>query len=212
MMLIGQYDSPFVRRVAVALQLWGLAYAHAPWSTFGDADQIARYNPLRRVPTLVLDDGTVLVDSFAILDALDEMVGPDRALLPRSGPDRREGLRIAAFAAGAADKGVALVYEGALRDVALATWTERCRAQVVETLALLERERAAKAGPWWFGDRISHADVLVGTMLRFLTEALPGAFPLDALPALAAHAARCEALDAFRAVYQPYRLAPPSDA
>ena len=77
MILIGQYDSPFVRRVAIALRLYGLAFEHRPWSTFGDADKIAPYNPLRRVPTLVLDDGEVLIESTAILDYLDELVGPD---------------------------------------------------------------------------------------------------------------------------------------
>ena len=55
MMLIGQYDSPFVRRVGIALTTYGLAFEHAPWSTFGDADKIAKHNPLRRVPTLVMD-------------------------------------------------------------------------------------------------------------------------------------------------------------
>jgi glutathione S-transferase len=208
MILIGQYDSPFVRRVAVALQLWGLAYRHEPWSTFGDADRIARYNPLRRVPTLVLDDGTVLVDSFAILDSLDERVGPERALIARSGPDRREALRISALAAGAADKAVALVYERVLRDAPLEAWTRRCRAQVGETLALLERERAARPGPYWFGEAIGHADIALAALLRFVSEALPGAFSLDAFPALAAHSTRCEALDAFRAVHQPFRGPP----
>jgi len=52
MFLIGQYDSPFVRRVAIAMRFYGIAYEHRPWSTFGDADKIAPYNPLRRVPTL----------------------------------------------------------------------------------------------------------------------------------------------------------------
>ena len=55
MMLIGQYDSPFVRRVAIALRLYELPFEHQPWSTFSDADKIAAYKPLRRVPTLVLE-------------------------------------------------------------------------------------------------------------------------------------------------------------
>ena len=71
MILIGQYDSPFVRRVAVALQIYGIVYDHVPWSTFGDGDQVARHNPLKRVPALVLDDGEVLIESGAILDYLD---------------------------------------------------------------------------------------------------------------------------------------------
>ena len=66
MILIGQFDSPFVRRVAIALELYGLAYEHRPWSTFGDADKIAPYNPLRRVPTLVLDDGESLIENATL--------------------------------------------------------------------------------------------------------------------------------------------------
>ena len=70
MILIGQYDSPFVRRVAVTLRLYGVPYEHRPWSVWGNADDIARVNPLRRVPTLLLDDGNALVETFAISLAL----------------------------------------------------------------------------------------------------------------------------------------------
>ena len=58
MILIGQYDSPFVRRVAIALRLYGIAFEHRPWSTFGDAEKIAPYNPLRRVPMMEPMRGT----------------------------------------------------------------------------------------------------------------------------------------------------------
>ena len=62
MILIGQFDSPVVRRVAIAMRLYGIEFEHRPWSTFGDADKIAAYNPLRRVPTLVLTgDGDKLI-------------------------------------------------------------------------------------------------------------------------------------------------------
>ena len=82
MILIGQYDSPFVRRVGIAMRLYGIPFEHRPWSTFGDGDKVATFNPLRRVPTLVLDDGEVLIESGAILDHLDETIGPERALIP----------------------------------------------------------------------------------------------------------------------------------
>ena len=72
MILIGQYDSPFVRRVAIALRMYGLPFEHRPWSTFGDADKLAPFNPLRRVPTLVLDSGEALIESAAMLDYLDQ--------------------------------------------------------------------------------------------------------------------------------------------
>jgi glutathione S-transferase len=83
MILVGMYDSPFVRRVAIALRLYGIEYEHRPWSVFRDAEKVARFNPLMRVPTLVLDDGETLIDSAAILDALDDMVGATRALVAR---------------------------------------------------------------------------------------------------------------------------------
>jgi glutathione S-transferase len=209
MMLIGQYDSPFVRRVAIALRLYGMAFEHAPWSTFGDAERIAAYNPLIRVPTLVFDDGVALMDSAAILDVLDEMVGPDRALIAVRGPDRREALRLMALAAGAADKGVALLYERALRPEAFDLWVDRCRSQVSGALTALEAARAGRATPWLFGDAIGHADIITATMLRFVGEALTGVFDLEAWPALAAHAARCEALPVFQEISQPYRLVKP---
>src|SRR3954463_4594768 len=109
MILLGQYDSPFVRRVAIALHHYELPFEHRPWSVWGDADKIAQYNPLRRVPTLLLEDGSALLETFAIVDYIDELAG-DRALLPASGPVRRAGLRIAALASGVADKSVALLY------------------------------------------------------------------------------------------------------
>ena len=115
MFLIGQYDSPFVRRTAIALKLYGIPFEHRPWSTFGDADKIAPYNPLLRVPVLVLDGGEALVDSAVILDHLDETVGPERAMLARSGPARRKQLRTIALATGLGDKAVSLIYERVLR-------------------------------------------------------------------------------------------------
>src|ERR1700724_93398 len=103
MILIGQYDSPFVRRVALALRFYDLPFEHRPWSTFGDADKIAPFNPLRRVPTLLLDGGEALIESTAILDYLDELVGPDKAMIAQGGPARRRALKICALGSGVAD-------------------------------------------------------------------------------------------------------------
>ncbi|WP_437680816.1 glutathione S-transferase family protein [Sorangium sp. So ce131] len=208
MILIGQYDSPFVRRVAVALQHYGLAYEHRPWSVWADADAIAKYNPLRRVPVLVMDDGEALVESAAILDALDDLVGPERALLPRSGEARRAGLRICALATGVADKAVSLLYEHVLRtgERRSAIWVDRCTAQISDALDLLESERAARGGDHLLG-AFSHADIALGCALRFLNEAHPSLVDAAKRPALAAHSARCEALPVFAAVVQPLHVA-----
>jgi glutathione S-transferase len=208
MILIGQYDSPFVRRVAIALRLYGLPFEHRPWSTFGDAEKIAPFNPLRRVPTLLLDGGEALIESTAILDYLDELVGPDKAMIAESGPERRHALRICALATGLGDKAVSLVYERVLRMDALKLWVERCEAQIGGVLEVLEKERAAVASPYWFGERIGHADIVVACVLRFTGEAHPGLFSAARYPALSAHAAACEALPSFGEIVQP--LSPPS--
>jgi glutathione S-transferase len=207
MFLIGQYDSPFVRRVAIALRLYGIAFEHKPWSTFGDAEKIAPYNPLRRVPTLVLDSGESLIESHIILDYLDELVGEEKAMIAPLGAERRRHLRICALATGLGDKSVSLVYESVLRKEQLRLWVERCEAQVSGALDVLEKERAAMSAPYFFGERIGHSDIAVACVLRFTTEAHPHLYNAARYPALAALAARCEALPAFREIAQP--LAPP---
>jgi glutathione S-transferase len=207
MFLIGQYDSPFVRRVAIAMRLYGLAFEHRPWSTFGDADKIAPYNPLRRVPTLVLDSGEALIESTAILDYLDELVGEGKAMIAAGGAGRRRHLRLCALATGLGDKSVSLVYERVLRKEQLKLWVERCEAQIGGVLAVLEKERAAVKTPYLFGERIGHSDIATACVLRFTTEAHPHLYNDQRYPALAAHAARCEALAPFKEIVQP--LAPP---
>ena len=204
MILIGQYDSPFVRRVAIALRLYKMAFEHRPWSTFGDGDKIAPFNPLRRVPTLVLVDGEVLIDSSASLDFLDEEVGPSRAMLPAYGPARRTALKICALSTGLADKAVALVYERVLHAQTSEMWLTRCRGQVEAVLDALEVSRAASNAPFWFGDMISHADIAFACAWRFATEAHPGVVVPARWPALAKAAAHCEALPAFDEIKQVF--------
>lgn len=208
MNLIGQYDSPFVRRVALALRFYGMPFEHTPWSTFGDADKIALYNPLMRVPTLVLDDGEVVIESTAILDYLDEIAGPSRALIPDCGHIRREVLHICALATGLGDKAVSLLYERVLRGEESKRWVERCRTQIAGVLVSLEEDRARHKTRYWFGDNITHADIAVACVIRFTREAHAGLFDVARYPALDRHAETCEALQPFQDIVQP--LAPPN--
>jgi glutathione S-transferase len=206
MILIGQFDSPFVRRVAIAMRLYGIDFEHKPWSTFGDADKIAAHNPLRRVPTLVLDSGEALIESAMILDYLDDRVGPEKAMIVRSGEARWRHLRICALAMGLGDKGVSLLYERVLRKEQLDLWVERCKSQISGVLEVLEKERAAVKTPYWSGEKVGHADIAVACVLRFTGEAHPALFDAR-YPALKAHSERCEALPPFQEIVQP--LAPP---
>jgi glutathione S-transferase len=204
MILIGQYDSPFVRRVGIALTLYDIPFEHRPWSSFGDADRIRPYNPLTRVPTLVLDDGDVLIESHVILDYLDGLVGAGRALYPRAEPDRHRALKIAAPATGLADKAVALFYEQRLHADVSDLWVRRCRLQIEGVLAALENDRAGRKGAFWFGDSLGHADVAVAVALRHLGDSHPGLVSMGAYPAMKAHAALCEAMPVFKEISQPF--------
>ena len=204
MILIGQYDSPFVRRVGIALTLYGLPFEHRPWSAFGDADSLRAYNPLTRVPALVLDDGDVLIDSHVILDYLDSLVKPERAMFPRSEPARHRALKVSALAAGLADKAGSLFYEKRLHTDASDIWVERCSAQIGGVLTVLEADRAGRTTAYWFGDHIGHADIAVACVLRFLGDAHPGLIPLGGFPALQAHAAKLEALPVFQEISQVF--------
>jgi glutathione S-transferase len=208
MILIGQFDSPFVRRVGIALELYGLAYDHKPWSTFGDADKIRPYNPLLRVPTLVLPDGDVLIESHAILDYLDGRVPVGKRMYPTAEPDRHRAIKVAALATGFADKAVGLFYERVLHDKASETIDTRWRDQIAGALNVLEADRAARPTPYWFGDTIGHADIAVACALRHARDAHPGLIAFEKFPALEAHSRHCEALPVFQEISQVF--IPPS--
>jgi glutathione S-transferase len=205
MILIGQYDSPFVRRAGIAMTLYGMQFEHKPWSTFGDADKIRRYNQLTRVPTLVLDDGEVLIDSTIILDHLDSLVPAERRMFPAAEPARRRALKVATLAVHTAEKAVSLFYEKVLhRGTASDVWTNRCRVQISGGLSALEPDRAARKSSYWFGEAIGHADIAVACALRFIADAHPGIIDMANSPALNAHWKRCEALPVFRAIQQTF--------
>ncbi len=208
MILIGQYDSPYVRRVGIALALYGIPFDHRPWSVFADGDRIMPLNPLMRVPTLVLDDGEVLVDSPSIIDHLDSLVSDDRVMFPRMGTERRRALRIAALATGLGDKAVSLFYENRMHAQVSEAWSDRCRSQIAATLAVLDAEYSGAGPAGWYGDRIGHADIAVACVLRFVGEVHADIYPASRYAALADLCATAEQMDVFQAISQPF--APPT--
>ena len=198
MILVGQYDSPFVRRVAISLQLAKLEFTRDTRSVFADADEMRRINPLGRIPSLVLDDGEVLIDSGAIVDYIDELLGSERSLLPERGALRRNALRIVALATGAIDKAGAVSYERMLRppETIYMPWIERCLTQLASALAALE---ALPRSPWYLGARLMQPDITVGVMLGYLHLRVTDAFPAGRYPSLEALSMACEALPEFAA-------------
>jgi glutathione S-transferase len=204
MILIGQFDSPFCRRVGIALRLYEIDFEHRPWSTFGDADRLSEFNPLLRVPTLVLDDGTVLVESHGILAHLDETAVRGQSLMPSSPVDRTALRRVMGLTSGVSDKAVALFYEQVLHDNPAPLFIDRCKCQISGALAMLEAERAERQSDYWFEDRITHADIALGTTLEHLSACHPALFDAGRYPALQAQADRLRALPVFKEIYQPF--------
>ncbi len=196
MILVGQYDSPFVRRVAVTLHHYHMPFTRNPLSVFGDAKTVQGINLLIRVPALILESGETLVDSGAIIDCLDEMAGPARALTPAHGPLRRKVLQVVALATGASDKAVATFFERHFHsDKAISKeWEARCLSQINATLEKLEKNCGM---PWFIDNSMTQADVAVGCMLSHIKLRVPEVFPATKYPKLHALSLHCETRDEF---------------
>ncbi|GAA4856375.1 glutathione S-transferase family protein [Luteimonas vadosa] len=211
MILIGLYDSPFTRRVAIALALRGIGFEHRAWSVGADFDRIREYSPLGRVPVLVLDDGTALVESSSILDWIEHETEGE-PLLPPGGPRRREALRLIGLASGAADRGVAMTLERIFHrpEARSEAFLARGKIQVEGALQALDAACAERAGQWLAGDAMGLADITVACYATYLQDSAPA--ELARWPALAAHVEKCEALDVFRRHHAPFFIPKPSGA
>ena len=207
MLLIGMFDSPFVRRVAITMKLLDIPFEHGNWSIGRDFDRIREYNPLGRVPTLVTDDGEKLMESAAILDYLDERAGPERALLPRAGRERRQALNLMAMATGAAEKGVLQIYERVFRpeERRHQPWVDRCRTQMSGSLAAIDRYLGERGvSQWLVGKRMTQADITVVCAFTFLNDALRVAADPVVFQSLGMLAARCESMPVFQETRVPF--------
>ncbi|WP_322014089.1 glutathione S-transferase [Paraburkholderia sp. J12] len=193
MQLIGMMDSPYVRRVAISLHVLGLPFEHRSVSVFSGYDTFARINPVVKAPTLIDDDGTLLVDSTLILDYLDRKVPAERRLMPEENQERVFALRVNGFALAAMEKTVQQVYERQLRPAERQhePWFERVSAQMHAAYAVLDELVAGRQG-WLCAGRITQADITAAVAWRFTQYILPGVAEAARYPALAALSGRAE--------------------
>ncbi|SFI13319.1 glutathione S-transferase N-terminal domain-containing protein [Albimonas pacifica] len=200
MILTGLYDSPFARRVALALHVHGVAFERAALSVFGDFEAVMRANPLGRAPALQLDDGRIVSDSRAIIEWIEDpeagFGGP--MLAPEGAHARFAMLEAEGLAIGLADKAVARSAEN------------RRPAQLQDREQILRLEKQMTSGLDWlerWADRRStsgepdRADLAAVCAATYLAQKWPGVFDADARPALEHYRAGWEA----RA---PFTLAP----
>ena len=143
MQLVGMLDSPYVRRAAISLRLLGLPFEHRPISVFSTFEQFRAINPVVKAPTLVCDDGTVLMDSTLIIDHAETVAG--RRLTPADAAGRLRDLRLTGLALAACEKTVQIVYERNLRPAEKQhqPWLDRVQGQLAAACAALEQELAA---------------------------------------------------------------------
>jgi glutathione S-transferase len=198
MRLIGMLDSPYVRRTAIAARLLAVPFEHDPLSVFSTFEQFSRINPVVKAPTLVCDDGTVLMDSALIIDHLESLAG--RSLWPAEGAERLRALRVVGLAMAACEKVVQIVYEHHLRPAAKvhAPWLDRVHRQMLAALTALDTELAQH--PLAAEEaQLTQAGLCAAVVWRFMQIKLETPIADAVCPALSAYAASVEKLPAFAA-------------
>lgn len=201
MQLIGMLDSPYVRRVAVSLQLLGLPFTHRAVSVFSTFEAFRAINPVVKAPTLVCDDGTVLMDSTLILSYAEALAQPSgRSLVPRGLPALQRSLRITGLAMAACEKSVQIVYEHGVRppEKLHTPWLDRITGQLNAAYADLEAE-LARAPLAVDAQHIEQAGVATAIAWEFTQQMVPRSVPAVQFARVAAFSAEAEALPAFRA-------------
>ncbi len=202
MQLIGMLDSPYVRRVAVSLQLLGIPFEHRSLSVFRTFEQFRQINPVVKAPTLVCDDGTVLMDSTLILDYAEALAAPRKSLMPRDLDERRHALRIIGLALAFCEKSVQIVYEHSLRPAEKLhePWLLRVQGQLRAACDALEEELCRR--PLASGPAITQAGITTAVAWHFTHMTCPELINATDYPALQSFCEQAEQLPAFRAA--PY--------
>jgi glutathione S-transferase len=203
MQLIGMLDSPYVRRVAIALIATKTPFIHRPISLFRHMDQFSKLNPLLKAPTLLTNDGAALMDSGVILDYLAGVQPRVAALTPSKPPQRLAAARATGLALTVMEKAVQRHYERMLRPAEKQhePWIDRVMGQLTAGLSALDTELP---GSGWIGGQLGIADISVACAFGFTHTVLADIVETTRYPNLGAFSARAEALPAFRA-------APPED-
>ncbi|WP_062481602.1 glutathione S-transferase family protein [Variovorax boronicumulans] len=197
MQLVGMLDSPFVRRAAISLRLLGFAFEHRSISVFSTFEQFRAINPVVKAPTLVGDDGTVLMDSTLIIDYAQVVAG--RSLFPADPADRLRDLRLTGLALAACEKTVQIVYERNLRpsEKQHQPWVDRVQGQLNTAYAEVERELAAAPLAAPAENTITQGGLSTAVAWTFTQFILPDAVRSSDFPLLAAYTAQAEQLPVF---------------
>ncbi|MFJ2986640.1 glutathione S-transferase [Collimonas sp. NPDC087041] len=198
MQLIGMLDSPYVRRVAISLQLLGIPFEHRSVSVFSTFEQFRQINPVVKAPSLVCDDGEVLMESSLILDYAEALAAPRKSLMPAAIGERQHVLRLIGLSLAACEKSVQIVYERNLRPAEKQhePWVDRVQGQLFAAYQALEQELRSK--PLAVdSNSINQAGVSVAVAWQFTQMMLPGVVKIADHPLLQAFSEQAEQLAEF---------------
>lgn len=203
MELIGYLDSPFVRRVAITMQFLDIPYKHRELSIFRNFEEFRAINPMVKVPTLVLDDGEVLIDSGLIIDYLESQIA-NRSLMPADTDQYRDALQFIGTALIVMEKRAQLIYETGQRpeEKQHGPWINRLQQQMTGAIDMLESMVAAREDNgynWLQGDEPGQADITAAVAWRFIMHHENGLTDPNDYPALVALSAQAEVLPEFQA-------------
>ncbi len=189
--LLGMMGSPFVRRLAISMRMMGLDYEYRPLSIFRNYDELRAINPLVKVPTLILDNGEMLVDSSLILEFLESISLPEKRLMPQETVPKLSALRTIGIALIVMEKTVQLIYETLQRpeDLQHPPWIERLQQQLEGACLLLEGRVLEQGGT---PQRLNQADLTTAVAWRFVQNVFPERVDANDYPALAAFSAQAE--------------------
>jgi glutathione S-transferase len=200
MQLIGMLDSPYVRRVAISLQLLGLHFTHRSISVFRGMDEFRRINPVIKAPSLICDDGEVLMDSTLIIEYAEGLAAPGRSLIPVAAAERQHALRTIGLALAACEKSVQIVYEKNVRppEKLHEPWVARVTAQMLAAYGALEAEARLRPLAAAHGG-IDQAGLTVAVVWHFTQKLQPELVKAAEHPALHEFSAWAEQLPQFKA-------------
>ena len=172
MKLIGSLASPFVRKVRVVLAEKKLECQFELENVWAADTAIQQVNPLGKVPCLIMEDGTAMIDSRVMVEYLDTLT-PVCKLLPQNGRERADIKCWEALADGILDAAVLVRLERTLRapEQQSAQWVARQMSKVTAGLATLAQK--LDESPYCAGTHYTLADVAVGCMLGWLQFRFP---------------------------------------
>jgi glutathione S-transferase len=195
MKLIGMLDSPYVRRAAISAKCLGITLEHQSVSVFRHFEQFQQINPVVKAPTLVLDDGEVLMDSTLIIDYLETLT--DNSLMPVEPGQRLRALRLIGLALAASEKSVQLYYERNLRpqEIQFEPWVQRVEGQLTAAYSALERELEKQ--PLKTDGSLEQVGITLAVAWSFTNLVVPDQVSAAQFPRIAAFTTYAEGLEVF---------------